>query len=66
VVTICETLTIDTIHSPDDGGYYAEAYDPHGKEKYSSHICSTREQARVNVRRWAAVSDYGWRNGKDF
>ena len=46
---VMEELYFDIIHSPDDGGYYAEVYDRSGKAVHTTKVFNTQTKARRNV-----------------
>ncbi len=62
-------LTIDTILSPDDGGYYAEVYDgDSGKQVHETSVHDKRKAARHAAIKWAGgQSDVpSWRDGRNY
>ena len=48
-----KTAYIETTHSPDDGGYYAEVSSTNGKTVHDTKIFSTRKAAYNAAAKWA-------------
>lgn len=42
----------DIVHSPDDGGYYAEVYDQKGVQLYETDLQSNKKAVVAEVYRW--------------
>jgi len=58
--------SIDTVHSPDDGGYYSEVYDDKtGVNAFQSDVCESRAAARRAARCWAMREGHNWTRGED-
>ncbi len=62
------TLKIDTIHSPDDGGYYAEVSDEQGCDMHVTDVYPTQEQAKQKaIRHCSHLADLpNWKHGRDW
>jgi len=62
-----EVMLIDTMYSPDDGGYYAEVFGRGGQTEYTTQICDSRIKARRLAEDWVHRNCFvPHRKGHDF
>ena len=59
-----EMLTVDTVYSADDHGWYSEVWDEHGKNVYTSEVMRSRQAAKAAGVKWAGRQPGSWRHNQ--